>query len=417
MNRDPLENLKAELDKEIFQKREFKSRKSAILKEAREQMSNSQQKKSPRWAPIIASLAIPLIGVLLIGPMLMEKQQPSQHLDSPSQEVPKQEKLEETQQKVKETPEASEIKKTYSSMWEQAKLNFTAMYFLADYQVNGKEYVLNTEVEYKNGNLSIHQQNVQDESLVLLEDHILYNRGNDLPLYIEAIPAPAAYLKAEHDSGIMSYPYYPSRLPEDIASNDYTWEIIEETDHGIKINGFAKNEELSIKNFTAKIHPETGILLSFEGENQDGERMIEWQDRKFYYEDNPLGVSENNQNFIQNELNVYENLTLFLNELLPQVNDELKQAMGSIMINGSPEKGIWVDLKLNRKLQKSEEEQAAEKIIEALIKSWEGDLSKVYLFEVNFYNPGEESEYIQAYTEPGLPLDGNSTPEIHWKSK
>ncbi|MGM0843567.1 MAG: hypothetical protein ACQEUT_01220 [Bacillota bacterium] len=416
MNRDPLKNLKAELDEEVFQKHKLKSRKADILKEARERMSNSQQKKSPRWAPGIAALAISLIGFLLVGPLLLE--QYPRLLDTNPDEV-----TEPSKKKIEETPKASEIKKIYSSMWNQDKLNFGGMYLLADYWVDGKEYIIDTGVEYRgDGNISIHQQNIHDESRIILEDNIFYKRGNDMSLTLTAIPSPLAYLKEDNDSEIMTYAYYPARLPEKIAGNQYSWEIIEEGEHGIIIQGSTDNQGLSFKKFSAKIHPQTGVLLSFKGENQKGETAIEWQDRKFYYDENPLGISDSNQMFIQNDMRAEENLTPFLITLLSGENDEWKDAVGSIEVKTSRESGrILADVKLNRKIQEIEEKQIALEIAAALKESAQDEIAiaRTSQFEIYFYKPHAEKAYRKAYTvstlqqnEDQYDEDGNL--KINW---
>ncbi|MGD6966638.1 hypothetical protein ACQCVP_09425 [Rossellomorea vietnamensis] len=408
MNRDPLKDLKAELDEEVFHKRKLKSRKDAILKEAREGMTNSQ-KKSLKWAPVIAMLAIPVIGLLLIGPMLLE--QFPQLSDTSPDEV-----TEPSKKKIEETPKASEIKKFYSLLWEQDKLNLRAMYLLADYKIDGKEYIIDTGVEYRNdGTLSIHQQNIHNDSRVILEDNLLYYKEIDKPATVTAILAPTDYLKADHNADILSYPYYPAKLPEDIASNQYTWKISEEGEHGILVNGFTANKKLSLKEFSAKIHPETGILLSFEGKNQKGEKTIEWKDRKFYYDEVPLGISDSNQMFIQNDMNAEENLTPFLNQLLSGESHEWKNAIGSITLDTSYELNrMLASVKLNRKITETEEEQIALKIAEALKSTTDSRRAPSDQFEVNFYNPKAEKTYRKAFTELPLRLNEDGRPIINW---
>ncbi|WP_113928327.1 hypothetical protein [Bacillus sp. P14.5] len=413
MNRDPLKNLKAELDEEVFHKQKLKSRKDAILKEAREGMTNSQ-KKRPKWAPVIAALAIPLIGFLLIGPVLLE--QFPRLLDTNPEEV-----TEPSKKKIEETPKASEIKKVYSSLWEQERLNFRAMYLLADFKVDGKEYSIDTGVEYRSDGIpSINQQNTNNDSRVILEDNLLYYKEIDKPATVTAIPAPSAYLKADHEPIIMSYPYYPAKLPEDIASNQYTWKIIEEGEHGIIVSGLTDNKKLSLKEFKAKIHPETGILLSFEGKNQKGDKAIEWKDRKFHYNEVSLGISDSNQMFLQYEMSRDQNLTPILKELLSGENDEWKNVISSIGLDTSNEVApINVNVKLNRKISRKEEEQTARKIAVALQNNNESPIAQYVDFEINFYNPEAEKAYRKAYSNSILQqnedrYDEDGNPKMEW---
>jgi hypothetical protein len=412
LNRDPLKDLKAELDEEVFHKHKLKSRKNAILKEAREGMTNSQ-KKSPKWAPVIAALAIPLIGFLLIGPMLLE--QFPRLLDTSPEEV-----TEPSKKKIEETPKASEIKKVYSSLWEQEKLNFRAMYLLADYKIDGKEYIIDTGIEYRSdGNPSINQKNIHNDSRVILEDNLLFYKEIDKPSTVTAILAPSDYLKADHNSDILSYPYYPAKLPEDIASNQYTWKIIEEGEHGILVNGFTGNKKLSLKEFSAKIHPETGILLSFEGKNQKGEKTIEWKDRKFHYNEVSLGISDSNQMFIQYEMSLEQNFTPFLNQLLSGENEEWKNAIGSIALDASERNMMSISVKLNRKVKDTEEEEIALKIAAALENTRESRITQSSDFEISFYNPEAEKAYRKAYSNSVLQqnedqYDEDGNPKINW---
>ncbi|MGD7024357.1 hypothetical protein ACQCVK_17295 [Rossellomorea vietnamensis] len=413
MNRDPLKDLKTELDEEVFHKQKLKSRKEAILKEAREGMTNSQ-KKGPRWAPVIAALAIPVIGFLLMGPMLLE--QFPQLSDTNPDEV-----TEPSKKKIEETPKASEIKKLYSSLWDQEKLNFRAMYLLADYKIDGKEYIIDTGFEYRtDGNPSINQQNIHNDSRVILEDNLLYYKEIDKPATVTAILAPTDYLKADNNSDILSYPYYPVKLPEDIASNQYTWKISEEGEHGILVNGLTDNKKLSLREFSAKIHPETGILLSFEGKNQKGEKTIEWEDRKFYYNEESLGISDSNQMYIQYEMSTERILTPILKELLSNENDVWKNAISSIGLETSNEvTPINVNVKLNRKISETEEDQTAKKIAAALKNTKDSRIVQYPDFEINFYNPEAEKAYRKAYSNSALQqnedqYDEDGNPKIKW---
>ncbi|WP_421381979.1 hypothetical protein ACOJQI_21550 [Bacillus salacetis] len=463
MNQDPLNDLKAELDKEIFSKHEFRSRKDTIVKKAIESNKENPPRKHPAWVPLSATAAALLIAALLTGnyflakneetPLQADELEEKNDIDNDNmiedlpniEKVPDEVKENETEKDEKideedvtieqvvpenEPPEishAEEIRQKYAGIWAAEKLDIKNIYLGLNFQDHEKSFQTSSHLSYKNNIPTLHQIGGENNNLeIFMKDKVVYYSEYKIISDKKEINDPVSYLKDSTQREIYAYPYYPAKISSPIASEEYSWKIIEENSDSIEVSGTADRMDNEIVEFNALIHSDTGIILNFSGYNNNGEKVLGWETDRF--ELNPVwenDLSDRIGSII--EWSTHEKgkePIIFREEWLNSAKEEIEkgESVEEIYLGGSdnPTTAIVI-IGLAKEISKQEEKELARKILEHMTEEADKNISgNRHIWDENYFRllftkPPNRIYYMAAYNKKDAPQDKQGIPEISWQ--